>query len=39
MIGRANSRKPEATVASNQQLDATAWLEGLATIDDDMLPG
>ena len=31
--------KPEPTVASNQQLDATAWLEGLATIDDDMLPG
>jgi hypothetical protein len=31
-------RKPEANVASNQQLDATAWLEGLATIDDDLLP-
>jgi len=31
-------RKPEPNVASNQQLDATAWLEGLATIDDDLLP-
>ena len=31
-------RKPEPTAASTQQLDATAWLEGLATIDDDLLP-
>jgi len=32
-------RKPEVSVASDQQLDATAWLEGLADIDDDLLPG
>lgn len=31
-------RKSAANAASNQQLDATAWLEGLATIDDDLLP-
>jgi hypothetical protein len=39
VMAELTPRKPEATVASNQQLDATAWLEGLATIDDDMLPG
>ena len=27
-----------ATGASDQQLDATSWLEGLNTIDDDLLP-
>ncbi len=27
-----------ATTATSAQLDATAWLEGLSTIDDDLLP-
>ena len=29
---------PTAALASESELDATAWLEGLSAIDDDLLP-
>ena len=29
---------PRRDAASNQQLDASAWLDGLTAIDDDLLP-
>ena len=31
-------RPGEVSAASTEQLDATAWLEGLVAIDDDLLP-
>lgn len=34
----APSARITPTVASDQELDATSWLEGLTSIDDDLLP-
>lgn len=34
----APSDRMAPSVASDQELDATSWLEGLGTIDDDLLP-
>ncbi len=40
MIDVVNELKPgpDAPAASSQQLDASAWLDGLGGIDDDLLP-
>ena len=35
---RAAPTPPAAARADDSELDATAWLEGLSTIDDDLLP-
>ena len=34
----APSARITPTVASDQEIDATSWLEGLTSIDDDLLP-
>lgn len=34
----APSDRMASSVASDRELDATSWLEGLGTIDDDLLP-
>ncbi len=34
----APSDRMESSVANDEELDATSWLEGLSSIDDDLLP-
>ena len=39
LVSELAPRRPDpATAASGRQLDATAWLEGLPTVMDDLLP-